>query len=398
MAHIEKRNSRWRARYRAPDGRERSRTFDRKTDASVGCGRFIPSSIMRSGSTKRLGRITFSDWVDRYSQDRRSSGRPYRPTTAARDRAVARRWLVPHLGKCELSAITRAAVDDLVADMREHLAPSTVRTNYGVLRAMMTRAVDTELIGRSPCRGIDMPAARAAEPRFLSVDELHRLADSTPADYRMMIYLGGVVGLRWSEVAGLRVGRVDFLGRSVTVAETLAEVEGRLMFAEPKSACVLPRPSACPRHWLMAWPSTSPAVGGPSQTSWCSSLPRVSHCGRPTSVDACGHPQSRRPGLDGLTFHGLRHTAAGLMIELGAHPKVIQQRLGHASIRTTMDVYGKVLPEVDDGVTDGLGGLLDQAGDSSAASPRPQAIASGIRRRHAERRDPWELRGNRWWR
>jgi integrase len=148
---------------------------------------------------------------------------------------VARRWLVPHLGGLELRAITPASVDDLVGAMREDLAPATVRTNYGVLRAIMARAVDRELIARSPCRGIDMPAPTARPPRFLSVDELHRLAETTPVEYRQMIYLGGVVGLRWSEVAGLRVGRVDFLGRSVTVAETLAEVEGRVMFAEPKS-------------------------------------------------------------------------------------------------------------------------------------------------------------------
>ena len=51
-------------------------------------------------------------------------------------------------------------------------------------------------------------------------------------------------------------------------------------------------------------------------------------------------PAVKAAGLEGLTFHGLRHPAVGLMIELGAHPRVIQQRMGHASIRTTFDVYG----------------------------------------------------------
>lgn len=62
--------------------------------------------------------------------------------------------------------------------------------------------------------------------------------------------------------------------------------------------------------------------------------------------------------LDGLTFHGLRHSAVGFLIELGAHPRVMQQRMGHASYRTTMDVYGSVLPAVDDAVTTGLGDLF----------------------------------------
>ncbi len=52
------------------------------------------------------------------------------------------------------------------------------------------------------------------------------------------------------------------------------------------------------------------------------------------------------------------NSAVGFMIELGAHPRVIQQRMGHSSIRTTFDVYGSVLPAVDEAVTAGLGELL----------------------------------------
>lgn len=99
----------------------------------------------------------------------------------------------------------------------------------------MAAAVESDLIGRSPSRVVKLPAPTATPPRFLSIDELHRLAQAMPDEYMPMVYVAGVVGLRWSEVAGLRVGRLDFLRRTVTVAETLAEVEGRLMFAEPKT-------------------------------------------------------------------------------------------------------------------------------------------------------------------
>ena len=58
-----------------------------------------------------------------------------------------------------------------------------------------------------------------------------------------------------------------------------------------------------------------------------------------------------RAELDGLTFHALRHTAAGLRIEAGAHIETIKQRLGHSSIRVTSDVYGSLLPTVDEGLT-----------------------------------------------
>jgi integrase len=65
------------------------------------------------------------------------------------------------------------------------------------------------------------------------------------------------------------------------------------------------------------------------------------------------------------------------MIELGAHPRVIQQRMGHASIRTTFDVYGSVLPSVDEAVTAGLGDLLRPPEDHLRTGARSGGGLSG---------------------
>jgi integrase len=83
-------------------------------------------------------------------------------------------------------------------------------------------------------------------------------------------------------------------------------------------------------------------------------------------------PAVERAGLDGLTFHGLRHTAAGLMREVQAHPQVIQQRLGHSSSRTTTDVYGWVTPVGDEVVTKALEALFESPRGLLAASAENQ--------------------------
>ncbi len=111
--------------------------------------------------------------------------------------------------------------------MNERLQPRTVATNYGVFRACMKAAEEADLISRSPCRGVKLETLDRPEIRFLEREELDRLAAAMPVDYRAMIYVAGVLGLRWSEVIGLRVGRIDFLRRSLTVAETIAEVNGQ---------------------------------------------------------------------------------------------------------------------------------------------------------------------------
>jgi integrase len=62
----------------------------------------------------------------------------------------------------------------------------------------------------------------------------------------------------------------------------------------------------------------------------------------------------RESGLEGVRWHDLRHTAVALAIERGAHAKVIQERMGHSTVKVTLDRYGHVLPSIEDKIADGL--------------------------------------------
>jgi integrase len=76
-------------------------------------------------------------------------------------------------------------------------------------------------------------------------------------------------------------------------------------------------------------------------------------------------PAVLRAGLpSGLRFHDLRHTCASLLIAEGAHPKEIQARLGHSSIRTTLDIYGHLLPNLGARLDEGLERMFREAGDN----------------------------------
>lgn len=55
-------------------------------------------------------------------------------------------------------------------------------------------------------------------------------------------------------------------------------------------------------------------------------------------------PHCHKAGLTGIRFHDLRHTHATLMLKQGIHPKIVQERLGHANISVTLDTYSHVLP------------------------------------------------------
>jgi integrase len=115
------------------------------------------------------------------------------------------------------------------------VAPATVRTNVGVLRAVLNAAVAADLISRSPVRSIKLETAAPCERPTLTPEQLDALASEVPGRYRALVLLAGVVGLRWSELVGLRAGSINFLARTVTISETISEVGGRHAVAITKS-------------------------------------------------------------------------------------------------------------------------------------------------------------------
>src|SRR3954465_11882553 len=80
-------------------------------------------------------------------------------------------------------------------------------------------------------------------------------------------------------------------------------------------------------------------------------------------------PAVAQAGLEGRRFHGLRHTAGALGIAQGAHPKAIQERMGHSSIQVTLDRYGHLFPGLDERIAEGLDAIYRE---NLAASPRPE--------------------------
>jgi integrase len=385
MAHVEKRGkSRWRARYRAPDGRERSRTFDRKIDADNWL--VDQQSARQKGAwvDPALGRLTFAKWFERWE----STLVDLRPTTKVLYLGVARNYLVPRFGPAPLAAIGSVDVKEMLAEELDagKLSTSAVRRHVLVLSVIMQAAVADGRIARNPCAGVKLPAETARKMRFLEAAEAAALADTITPHYRPLVLTAAYVGLRWGELAGLKLNRVDLLRRTIRVEEQLLEVNGKLIFGPPKTKAGV-RTVTIPASLVevLAEHFATPAVQSsglafPSpkgelmrrpvfQRTWTSALERLRWTierDEDTEEVVYSHP------LAGLVFHELRHTAAALAIAVGAHPLAIKERLGHSSITVTIDRYGGLFPRLDEALSDALDGVLRE---SLAASPRPEGSA-----------------------
>ncbi|HSL26334.1 MAG TPA: tyrosine-type recombinase/integrase [Acidimicrobiia bacterium] len=107
---------------------------------------------------------------------------------------------------------------------------------YQTLSAVLNAAVLDDRIARSPCRGIHLPAIQPTDRPVLTADQLADLAEALGSHFGSMVHLGAVLGLRWGECAGLRVGRIDFDRSTVTIAEQVTRgAGGRSASGPPKS-------------------------------------------------------------------------------------------------------------------------------------------------------------------
>ena len=181
MASVKRRaDGSWRARYRDRNGREHAQHFSTRRDADTWLDRVRGDMARGIHADRSAGKVSYKEWSQQYF----AGALHKRSTTLARDKLVNEKHFIPTIGHRSLSSLTPLDIRRLVEGLAGHLAPATVRTDYGVLRAILSAAVDADLLTISPCRGVHLPAYDRKPIRFLSADELERLAREMPEAYR----------------------------------------------------------------------------------------------------------------------------------------------------------------------------------------------------------------------
>ena len=336
IQHRSDRPKPWRARYWGPDGRQHSRSFERKINAE----RWLRAELSRLDHGEWLdpsaGARLFSDWAEVWLAGKAA----VTEKTWDGYESILRSRVLPTFGQVPVGKVTRDAVGRWIADLKaDGLSPSRIRNCYNVLAACMDAAVDEGLIGRNPARRVELPRQRPYDHRYLTARQVDRLAAAFPSDAdRALVVVLAYGGLRFGEAVALRRARVDILRRRLEIAEAATEVAGRLVFGEPKTHrrrfVQLPRfvAETLARH-LADRPSGSDTL------VW--SAPNGGPLRYGNFRSRVWKPIVRRagPDLEGITLHALRHTTASLMRAAGADVKEIQQQLGHLSPVVTLSVY-----------------------------------------------------------
>jgi integrase len=245
----------------------------------------------------------------------------------------------------------------------------------------MTFALDSDRIARSPCRRIRLPEPDSIRHTILTPEELHRLAAAVGPDSSGMVYLAALLGLRWGECAGLRVGGIDFTNRMVSVETQLTRgIQGHMVTGPPKWNSV--RTVAAPDGLLRLLDNH--LAGRCISHENKDALVFVSTDGNPLHYSNWRRriwvPACRDVGLDGFQLKMLRTTNATIMVALAVDVKTVQTRVGHRRATTTLDVYAQPTAAADRLAADVVGNFfLPKTG----ASPDGQTVETAARDKRA---------------
>ncbi len=359
---------RYRVRYRTPDRKQTDkRGFRTKRDAdlflatvevSKATGEYIDPSRSRT-TIAELG----PDWLA--AKRTRLKPSSYNALDDAWRVYVAPRW-----GSTPVSAITysevRAWVSQVSAgtaktDRRDHIrtkgqgarpkSATVVIRAHGVLASVLDIAVKDRRIPNNPARGVDnLPRKRRKPHQYLTHEEVERLATAS-GDHATLIYVAAYTGLRWGELTALRVRDVDALRRRLAVSENAVRVGAEIHVGSPKTHEM----RSVPYPEFLELTIAKLCEGKPRDALLFGGgldylqRPRASGKSRSWFMTALG-----QAGLERMTVHDLRHTAASLAISSGANVKAVQRMLGHASAAMTLDVYADLFDDDLDSVSASL--------------------------------------------
>lgn len=283
------------------------------------------------------------------------------------------RWIlvhnvVPAIGSCRLDRLAPFEIQELYKTMSaKGLSPRTVRYTHSILRSALAQAVRWRMLARNPADLVELPGREPKEMRALTPAEASAFLEAIRGDrWEALWELLLVTGLRPGEALGLKWSDIDWAHQRLRVQRTLVRTDdNEWRLAEPKTpksrrSVVMPRSTmdVLRRH------SVDQAKHQLEVSSDYSDLGLIfsNQTGEPLEyrvvVRRHFKPIVRAAGLEPLRPYDLRHTCATLLLASGEHPKVVAERLGHASTVMTMDVYSHVLPSMQEAAAEKLEKML----------------------------------------
>ncbi len=329
-------------------------------------------------------RETVSEYLDKWLE---TAARPrVRESTFEDYKDIIDRYIRPAFGERRLSDLRPLDIQTLYSEMQARgLSARSVRYVHAVLSSALKQAVKWQMLFRNPCDGVELPRMVGSEMQALSPEQANRLLSAAAeSEHGIVFSFALATGMRPEEFLGLQWSDIDLEKRTGTVRRTLVwRKGGGWYFGEPKtsrSRRTVPLPASLVRSLIVHRRVQAEArlklgqdyqnndlvfatgKGTPHNSRNLSQRhfrPILAKAGTAKDGENQAEVSELWPDrLKSLRLYDLRHTCATLLLAAGENPKVVSERLGHASIVLTLDTYSHVLPSMQQAATDKLEQIL----------------------------------------
>ena len=319
---------------------------------------------VRNGLSLTGAQATMSEYLEHWLETAKSS---LRPNTHGQYCQIIRGHILPTLGKVRMKDLRPDMIQTLYNQkLAGGASGRTVQLIHAILHHALDQAVKWGLLGRNPADAVVRPKTKRSEMKVLDDTQVRSLLMAARGSrFEVLFQVAVTTGLREGELLGLKWSDLDWKTRRIQVQRQVQRQTGKgIVFTEPKSAAG--------RRSVVLGTATIEKLREHFQAQQlerqtAGDLWQEHDLVFPSTV---GTPLDHRnvlkvfkeflelACLPVIRFHDLRHTAATMMLQQGVHPKVVQERLGHAEISLTLNTYSHVLPSMQEEAAEAVDSLI----------------------------------------
>ncbi|NGM83376.1 site-specific integrase [Paenibacillus sp. 7124] len=317
------------------------------------------------GSYYEPSKMTYGEFLKEWFRGKSAN---YSDQTTKSTESYIRLHIMPQLGQYPLSKLNVLIIERFMNDLRaKGLAEGTIKRIYNVVTASLNSAERKDIIPRNVATRIDnKPKGGKKDMEVWTAEEVKLFLNTVRREevrYYEAFHLALATGMRQGEILGLRWRDVDLERGIVSVRQTLSH-DGKTLRPGAKTTTSVRTISIDPDtvsmldKWRRRQQLEKSYAGAMYEDNDLVVCTTVGTPTTPRNLSRTWYSMLKKSELHPITFHDLRHTHASLLLKNNVHPKIVSERLGHASIQITLDLYSHLFPNMQEEAAHALGEQL----------------------------------------
>ncbi|GIP40791.1 site-specific integrase [Paenibacillus sp. J31TS4] len=316
--------------------------FATKKEAQKACAELI-TEIERGNGTAVMAKDTVGEFMLNFLEN--TVQQNVAQNTYEGQLAYAKNHIIPHIGHIKLNKLTPMDIQKMYKALTDQGFSAGHIQNIGNLVTKTIRtAVEWGYMSKDVAAVAKKPSYKQPKMKVWTMEEAQRFLDATKeCRYHVVYMLALSTGMRKGEILGLQWDHIDFKNRNIHVQQTIVYAGNQLYLKPPKTEGSK-RTISIPEQ-VVKYLRSYKMKQVPNSLNLVVTGSKMELL-YPSALDKHYDHDIALADVPRIRFHDMRHTHATTLLQLGENPKVVQERLGHASINVTLNTYSHVLPNM----------------------------------------------------